>query len=72
MPCTKILGGIICTTNNFGRIHVGNKYVYFDYHSYFGPSFYSDTGYTKEFIPEKDSEIWDKFESWMKKKGIRK
>ena len=41
MTCTN-LGNMIVCTNPIGRLHVGNRYVWVDYHTHCGPSFSYD------------------------------
>lgn len=71
MTCTPFSGGIVCVTPtiNIGRLKLGNRYVYVDFHPYFGPLFSWDQNGEKAYDPKDESDpIWPLFESWMKKR----
>lgn len=66
MTCTRILGGIICTSP-WGRLKLGNRYINVDFHEYCGPSFTWVKG--GEWYDPKDENdpIWPLFEAWLEK-----
>lgn len=67
MPCVNIGDGIICI-NPWGRLHVGNRYVYVDFHEYCGPSFSYDPGGQKLYDPvDENDPVWDEFSKWYDK-----
>lgn len=68
MTCNRMEGGIICTSDTWGRLHVGNRYIWMDFHRYCGPSFFYDSDMTKIYEPvdEKDP-VWPVFEKWYAK-----
>jgi len=68
MACIPITNfGFICT-NTFGRLHVGNKYVWVEYHHYCGPTFYKDYNCTKPYDPDyKNDPVWTVFQQWVDK-----
>ena len=73
MPCTQVGSAIVCTSANYGRLHVGNRYIYVDYHPYCGPSFSFDAGGAKPYEPDDENDpIWPVFEKWHKKKAKAK
>ena len=41
---------IVCT-NPYGRLHLGNRYVWVDYHPYCGPYFSYDANGSKLYDP---------------------
>lgn len=68
MPCHRIAGGIVCISP-CGRLHVGNRYIFMDFHEYCGPSFYTkERGKEVDYEPadEKDP-VWPEFEKWHTK-----
>ncbi len=63
---------IICT-NDWGRLHMGNRYVWVDFHEYCGPTFFTDSAMTKLYEPKNQRDpIWPLFETWRKKNEARK
>ncbi len=67
MTCTRTPGGIVCA-NPWGRLHVGNRYVWVDYHSYCGPSFSYDSAGNLPYNPVDESDpVWPEFSKWLKK-----
>ena len=67
MTCTRI-GNIIVCTNPWGRLHVGNRYIWVDFHEYCGPSFSYDANGDKPYEPEDENDpVWPAFEKWLKK-----
>ena len=70
MTCTNVGFAIICTSP-FGRLHVGNRYIYVDYHPYCRPAFYTDRNMDKEyFTTGADDPVWDALDVWLKKRKI--
>lgn len=67
MTCTRIGNAIVCT-NPWGRLHVGNRYIWVDFHEYCGPSFTLDAAGNKPYEPTgvKDP-VWKAFDAWLKK-----
>lgn len=58
---------IICV-NPWGRVRVGNRYVWISYHTYLGPSFWQNGAMTVEYEPTDEHDpIWAEFEKWLKK-----
>lgn len=72
MTCVKIHNGIICV-NPWGRIKVGSKYVWIDYHTYCGPTFWRDRAMTKIYDPANENDpVWPEFEKWLTKYEARR
>jgi hypothetical protein len=67
MTCINIGNAIICMSP-WGRMKLGNKYVWLEYHEYCGPTFYWDSNMTKLYDPvDENDPIWDLFDVWLKK-----
>lgn len=68
MTCIRIPNGIICV-NPWGRLHVGNRYVYVSFHEYCGPSFYTmKNGEEVVYWPEDENDpVWPEFSKWLTK-----
>ena len=67
MTCTNIGNAIVCTSP-YGRLKVGNRYVWVDYHSYCGPSFTWDAAGNEPYEPEDEHDpVWTEFDKWLKK-----
>ncbi len=67
MTCTRIGNAIVCTTP-WGRLHVGNRYIYVDFHEYCGPSFSYDSNGDKPYVPvDENDPVWPEFSKWFKK-----
>ena len=67
MTCTRI-GNIIVCTNPWGRLHVGNRYIWVDFHEYCGPSFSYDANGDKPYEPEDENDpVWPAFKKWHAK-----
>lgn len=67
MACTKIDSMIICT-NPWGRLHVGNRYIWLDFHPSCGPSFSYDQAGNKHYDPiDENDPVWPEFEKWLDK-----
>lgn len=72
MTCIRIQNGIICV-NPWGRVRIGNRYVWIDYHTYCGPSFWWNSAMTKEYEPKDENDpIWPEFEKWLKRYEAQK
>lgn len=72
MTCVRIPNGIICV-NSWGRVRVGKRYVWIDYHPYCGPQFWWNSAMDNEYMPKgEDDPIWDEFEKWLGKYNIRR
>lgn len=72
MTCTRFGNAIICT-HPWGRLHVGNRYVYVDFHEYCGPSFSWDSNGDKPYDPvDENDPVWPEFSKWLKKHQERK
>lgn len=70
MTCTRIGNAIVCTSANVGRLHVGNRYVYVDFHPYCGPSFSYDAWGDKPYEPTDENDpVWPAFKKWHKKQA---
>ena len=69
MTCTRFGNAIICHYP-FARLHLKNKYVWMEFHSYCGPSFFTNYACTKHYVFTENCEddpIWDLFEKWYAK-----
>lgn len=67
MTCTRIDNIIVCM-NPWGRLHVGNRYVWVDYHPYCGPSFSYDQAGNDLYDPvDENDPVWPEFDKWLKK-----
>lgn len=67
MTCTRIGNAIVCT-NPWGRLHVGNRYVWVDFHPYCGPLFSYDQAGNKPYEPKGVRDpVWKEFKKWFKK-----
>ena len=65
--CIRAGDTIICTSP-WGRLKVGNKYVWVDFHSYCGPSFYHDSNMSRLYDPvDEHDPIWPVFGVWYDK-----
>ena len=71
MTCINIGSGHICT-QNWGRLHVMNKYIMVEFHPYCGPAFYTDRKMTKSYDPvDENDPVWDKYEEWQRKRSSK-
>lgn len=61
---------IVCTYP-WGRLHVGNRYIWIDFHPYCGPSFSYMNGNAYEPEDENDP-VWPEFEKWFQRYQARK
>ena len=67
MTCTNAGSMIICS-DPYGRLHVGNKYIWVSFHHFCGPSFYTDTAMSNLYDPEDENDpVWPEFEKWYAK-----
>ena len=67
MTCINFGNAIVCV-NPWGRLTIGNRYVWVDFHEYCGPSFYWDSAMQKVYDPvDENDPIWDQFDKWLKK-----
>lgn len=67
MTCINFGSGIVCV-NPWGRLTVGNRYVWVDFHEYCGPSFYKDSAMQKVYDPADENDpVWPEFDKWLKK-----
>ena len=56
------------TVNNWGRMRLGNRYVWVDMHPYCGPAFFWDSKMQKPYEPTgKRDPIWPVFSAWLEK-----
>jgi len=61
--------GYACIDDYFGRLHIGNKYIWVSHHRYCGPTFYHDREMSKIYDPvNEDDPIWEAFSTWLTKK----
>lgn len=68
MTCIRMGNAIVCVSD-WGRLKVGNRYVWVDMHPYCGPSFYTDSGMSKEYDPvDENDPVWPVFQAWYDKK----
>ena len=67
MTCIRIPNGIICV-NPQGRLKIGNKYIWLDFHEYCGPTFCTDRHQSKFYEPvDENDPVWPEFTKWLKK-----
>lgn len=65
MTCTNFGNMIVCT-NPSGRLHVGNRYIWVDYHTHCGPSFSYDANGGKPYDPVDEYDpVWPAFGAWL-------
>lgn len=68
MTCSFGNGIVVCYSDNVGRLHVGNRYIWVDYHRMCGPSFSYDANGNKPYDPiDENDPIWDVFQVWYEK-----
>jgi hypothetical protein len=73
MTCIRIASLAIACVNPWGRVKIGNRYVWIDYHSYCGPTFYWDMAMSNEYLPKSSRDpIWNEFGKWLEKYEARK
>lgn len=67
MTCINFGSGVVCV-NPWGRLKLGNRYVWVSFHPYCGPSFSWDAGGNKPYDPsDEDDPIWPLFTAWLAK-----
>lgn len=67
MTCIHFGSAIICV-NPWGRLKLGNRYVWVDFHEYCGPSFSWDAYGRKPYDPvDENDPIWPLFGVWLEK-----
>lgn len=66
MTCKRIYGGIVCVMP-WARFHVGNRYIWMEYHPFGGPTFFTDRACTKGYTAKRRDPVWEKFEKWHEK-----
>lgn len=72
MTCTQLESIIVCTSP-WGRLHVGNRYVYLDYHEWCGPYFSYDQNGDKPYDPvDENDPVWPVFMKWLDKYNASK
>lgn len=72
MTCTRVGNAIVCTSSSYGRLHVGNRYIYVDFHHYCGPSFSFDADGMKPYEPKDENDpVWAVFGSWLDKQKAK-
>ena len=73
MTCIRMGSNMIVCVSPWGRLKVGNRYVWVDFHPYCGPSFYTDANMSRMYDPadEKDP-VWPEFTKWLDKHNAAK
>ena len=72
MTCINMGSMIVCVAP-WGRLKVGNRYVWVDFHAYCGPSFYTDSKMTKLYDPvDENDPVWEPFGKWLDKYNAAK
>lgn len=67
MTCISVGRAIVCVSP-WGRLRLGNRYVWVDFHEHCGPSFFWDSAMTKHYEPKDENDlIWPVFELWLLK-----
>ena len=67
MTCIHFGGMIVCV-NPWGRLRVGRSYVWVDFHSYCGPTFFTDAKMNTIYDPANESDpVWAEFSRWLDK-----
>ena len=68
MTCIHLGANAIVCVNPWGRLKVGNRYVWVDFHEWCGPSFYTDANMRKMYDPvDEDDPVWPEFSKWLAK-----
>lgn len=68
MTCIRMGSSAIVCVSPWGRLKVGNRYVWVDFHEYCGPSFYWDSAMTKLYDPKDENDpVWEQFGRWLGK-----
>jgi hypothetical protein len=65
--------GFICVNDQI-RFHVGNRYIWMDWHDYTGPSFYTKKdGREVWYDPvDENDPVWVPFGVWLEKRNAMK
>ena len=72
MTCTRVGNAIVCNSSSYGRLHVGNRYIYVDFHRYCGPSFSFDADGMKPYEPKDENDpVWAVFGNWLDKQKAK-
>lgn len=72
MTCTTMRMVHICT-HPHGRLKLGNRYVWVDFHEYCGPVFSRDANGTKPYEPADENDpVWTEFGKWLDKLNAAK
>lgn len=67
MTCTRVGNAIVCT-NRWGRLHVGNRYIYVEFHQWCGPAFTLDRAGNVPYEPKSSRDpVWPAFKVWLEK-----
>jgi hypothetical protein len=67
MTCISFGNSIVCVSPR-GRLKVGNRYVWVDFHQYCGPTFFIDSNMSKIYDPADESDpVWPEFAKWLDK-----
>lgn len=68
MTCIHMGSNAIVCVSPWGRLKVGNRYVWVDFHPYCGPNFYRDSAMSKLYDPKDENDpVWPEFGKWLKK-----
>ena len=72
MTCIRMGNAIVCV-NDWGRLKVGNRYIWVDMHPYCGPGFFADSAMTKPYDPKDEGDpVWPVFTAWYERKKAEK
>jgi len=72
MTCINFGNAIVCVPP-WGRLRLGNRYVWVDFHEYCGPSFSWDSAGRKPYDPvDENDPIWPLFGAWLEKYRAKK
>ena len=59
---------MIVSVSPTGRLRVGGRYIWIDYHHYTGPSFTRDAAGGIPYDPvDENDPVWPAFDKWLKK-----
>ncbi len=73
MTCVKFGNAIVCVNDNWGRLKVGNRYIWVDFHPWCGPSFFTDSDMSKVYDPVDETDpVWPAFQAWLDRKKAAK
>lgn len=72
MTCINFGNAIVCVSP-WGRLKLGNRYVWVSFHEYCGPSFSWDSEGNKPYEPADENDpIWPLFGEWLAKYNAKK